>query len=83
MFDLVIRGGTVVDGSGRPAVLADVAIKDGVIAEVDRVGPGRRELGAGGGWSRQGGSTSTRTTTVRSPGTHCSRPHRGMASRPS
>ena len=48
MFDLVIRGGTVVDGSGRPAVLADVAIKDGVIAEVGRVGPGRRELDASG-----------------------------------
>ena len=34
MHDLVIRGGTVVDGTGSPARLADVAVDDGVITAV-------------------------------------------------
>ena len=32
--DIVIRGGTVVDGSGAPGRVADVAIADGVIQEI-------------------------------------------------
>jgi len=36
-FDLVIRGGVVVDGSGAPAFEADVAIADGRIAAVGKV----------------------------------------------
>src|SRR4051812_8612385 len=36
-FDLLIRGGTVVDGTGAPARTADVAIRDGKIAAVGRV----------------------------------------------
>lgn len=36
-YDLIIRGGTVVDGTGAPAHTADVAVVDGVIAEVGRV----------------------------------------------
>ena len=49
MHDLVIRGGSVVDGSGRPARTADVAIDHGRIAAVgDDVGAGRRELSADG-----------------------------------
>lgn len=35
--DLVIRGGTVVDGSGAQRFTADVGIKDGMIAEVGRI----------------------------------------------
>lgn len=35
-YDLVIRGGTVVDGTGAPGYAADVAIRDGVIARVSR-----------------------------------------------
>jgi N-acyl-D-aspartate/D-glutamate deacylase len=43
MFDLVIRGATVYDGSGRPGMTADVAVRDGRIAEVGRVSGGARD----------------------------------------
>lgn len=33
-FDLIIRNGEVIDGSGRERFRADVAVRDGVIAEV-------------------------------------------------
>ncbi len=43
--DLVIRSGTVVDGTGAPRRTADVAVDDGVITEVGEVdGRGTREL---------------------------------------
>ncbi|MET0902893.1 MAG: amidohydrolase family protein [Acidimicrobiales bacterium] len=49
MHDLVIRGGTVVDGTGAPARTADVAIRDGRVAEVGRVaGHGAHEIDADG-----------------------------------
>ncbi len=48
-FDLVIRGGTVVDGSGAPGVRADVAIRDGKIVEVGAPhGDAKRTLEADG-----------------------------------
>ncbi len=49
MHDLVIRGGTLVDGSGAPARDADVAVDGGTITAVGRgVGAGRREIDARG-----------------------------------
>ncbi|MSP61687.1 MAG: D-aminoacylase [Myxococcales bacterium] len=48
MHDLVIRGGTLVDGSGAPAREADVAIDGAVVTAVGEVGPGRREIDARG-----------------------------------
>src|SRR5688572_8983325 len=49
MHELVIRGGTVVDGTGSPARTADVAIEGGRIVQVGNdVGAGRRELDADG-----------------------------------
>ena len=33
-YDLVIRGGTVVDGTGVPRIRADLAIKDGRVAQI-------------------------------------------------
>jgi N-acyl-D-amino-acid deacylase len=38
MHDLVIRGGTVVDGTGAAARTADVCVRDGVIVDVGRAG---------------------------------------------
>ena len=46
--DLVIRGGTVVDGTGAPGRAADVAIADGVIREIGPTCDGERELDASG-----------------------------------
>src|SRR3954451_495458 len=49
MHDVVIRGGTVVDGTGAPARTADVAIDNGVITEVGRGGgEAGRPTGAAG-----------------------------------
>jgi N-acyl-D-aspartate/D-glutamate deacylase len=47
--DLVVRGGTVVDGTGAAARTADVAVTGGVITEVGHVdGTGRRTIDADG-----------------------------------
>ncbi len=46
--DLVITGGTVIDGTGAAGVRADVAVDDGRIAAVGPALDGRRVLDAGG-----------------------------------
>jgi N-acyl-D-aspartate/D-glutamate deacylase len=46
--DLVIRGGTVIDGTGAPGYAADVAITDGRVAEIGTGLSGARELDASG-----------------------------------
>ena len=46
--DIVIRGGTVVDGTGAPGYAADVAVTDGVISDIGPGLRGDRELDAGG-----------------------------------
>ncbi len=49
MHDLVIRGGTVIDGTGAPRRTADVAVAGGVIAAVGKdVGTARRVVDADG-----------------------------------
>jgi N-acyl-D-aspartate/D-glutamate deacylase len=49
MHDLVIRGGTIVDGTGEPSRTGDVAIDGGTITEVGgTAGPARRDLDADG-----------------------------------
>lgn len=49
MHDLVIRGGTIVDGSGKPRFTGDVAIDGGLISAVGKVEQaGRDEIDASG-----------------------------------
>ncbi len=48
-FDLVVRGGTVIDGTGGEPREADVAVQDGRIAALGRIaGAGRAEIDARG-----------------------------------
>ena len=48
-YDVIIRGGTIYDGSGQPPVVGDVAIKDDRIVAVGKVeGEAREELAAKG-----------------------------------
>ena len=49
MHDIVIRGGTIVDGTGSPGYIGDVAIDGDKIASVGgKAGPGKREIDAKG-----------------------------------
>ena len=43
-YDLLIKGGTVVDGTGAPKFTADVAIKDGMIADVGKLGSDAKRI---------------------------------------
>ena len=48
-YDLIIRNGRVVDGTGNPAFFADVAVKDGRIAAIGRIaGKAKTEIDAKG-----------------------------------
>ena len=49
-YDLVIRGGTIVDGTGIPRYKADLAVKDGRVARISgKISPGAaREIDASG-----------------------------------
>ena len=49
MHDIVIRGGTIVDGTGKSRFTGDVGISGDQISEVGgKLGPGRREMDASG-----------------------------------
>ena len=50
-WDIVIRGGTVIDGSGRPGEAADVAIEGDHIAAIGAASPAaRRARSTPPGW---------------------------------
>ena len=49
MHDIVIRGGTIIDGTGRAAFTGDVAVDGARIAAVgSKAGPARRDIAADG-----------------------------------
>ncbi len=49
MFDLVLKGGRIYDGSGMPSYYADIGIRDGKIAEIGRLnGSAKKVLNADG-----------------------------------
>src|SRR5258708_38439246 len=43
-YDLLIKNGTVIDGTGAPRRQADVAVKDGKIAEIGRIRDGAAKI---------------------------------------
>src|SRR6516164_5835132 len=48
-YDVIIRHGAVVDGTGKPGFYADVAVKDGRIANIGKVdGTAAQEIDAAG-----------------------------------
>ena len=68
-FDLVVRGGTVVDGTGAPGRRADVAITGDTISEIGDKLSGARELDASGhavtpGFIHGGSSTGSAESDV-------------------
>src|SRR5688572_9090996 len=55
MLDLVIRGGTLIDGTGAPRTTGDIGIRGGRIAAVGRVSePAHRTVDADGLWVTPG-----------------------------
>ena len=52
MDDILIRGGQVIDGTGAPARVADVAVRAGriVAIEADRADSADRVIDAHGSW---------------------------------
>jgi len=50
MFDLIIRNGTIVDGTGRAAFIGDIAVRAGLLAQVGGTvdGEALREIDASG-----------------------------------
>ena len=50
IYDIVIHGGRVIDGSGNPWFYGDIAVKDGRIVQIGRIEPssGRRAISAKG-----------------------------------
>ena len=49
MLDIVIRGGTLVDGTGAPAQQADLGIKDGRVASMGEIDESAQRVIDGGG----------------------------------
>ena len=48
-YDLIVKNGWIIDGTGLPRYWGDVAARDGRIVEIGRVrGPAERVLDAGG-----------------------------------
>src|SRR3954469_2937897 len=49
-YDLVVAGGSVLNGEGTPAVMADIGIRDGRIAAIGdlRAAPSRQHIDANG-----------------------------------
>ena len=67
MFDTIIRGGTVLDGTGRPGFTADVGVTAGRITAVDDLSAAqaRRTIDASGTVGLPASSTPTATPTRR------------------
>ena len=69
MFDYLIKNATLVDGLGGPPKAGDLAIKDGVIAEIGTIsGQAKETINAEELTLHPDGSTCTPIMTARSVG---------------
>jgi len=79
-YDLVIKNGVLIDGSGLPRHHADVAVRYGRIAAVGRIRERAREvIDADGLVVAPASSTATPTWTRRSSGTRSAPARAGTA----
>ena len=47
MYDLIIKNGTIIDGTGSPRKMSDIAIKNGKISEIGKIsGQSKRVINA-------------------------------------
>ena len=81
-FDVVIRGGIVVDGTRLPRYQSDVGVKDGKIAKIGnlKAHQGKKVIDATARLSRLASSTCTRITMRSFSGTRTAQSRAGMAS---
>jgi N-acyl-D-amino-acid deacylase len=81
-YDLLIKNGRVVDGSGMPSFHGDVAVKDGKIAEIGKLsGLAGQTVDAGGQVIAPGFIDNHCHYDARSPGTRSARSPATMARR--
>jgi N-acyl-D-aspartate/D-glutamate deacylase len=82
-YDLLIKNGRVIDGSGIPAFRGDVGIKGGKIVEIGKLsGAATRTIDAEGRAVAPALSTITAITMRRSPGTRSAPSRRSTARLP-
>jgi len=82
-YDLLIKNGLIVDGSGMPAFRGDVGIKNGKIVDIGKLsGTASRTIDADGRAVARALSTITAITTPRSPGTRSAPSRRSTAPPP-
>ena len=67
-YDLLLKNGRVVDGSGMPSFFGDVAVNNGKIAAIGKAVPPHGSSTLMAWWYRQGLSTITVTMTPRCSG---------------
>ena len=43
-YDLLIKNGQIIDGTGKPSFLSDIGIKDGIIKKIGKINESAKKL---------------------------------------
>ena len=82
-YDLLIKNGRIIDGSGMPAFRGNVGVKGGKIVEIGKLsGAATRTIDAEGRAVAPASSTITAITMHRLPGTRSAHSRPNTARRP-